>query len=136
MLKSRWVFLALVVCFFASKSDSKPSSAKTKAQESEQVEVHVKALQPGLDMSDFKAQGFTVDEPVESEMASVEDRELLFEKSGLTKDVEAWDNFEKDLFTMRSGSHSLKLMRTWYPKISETKIKKHQKLIAGSKGKK
>jgi hypothetical protein len=140
MLKSRWVFLAVAICFLSGTSQSKTKSTNTKTSESEQVEVHVKPLQPGLDMSEFKEQGFTVDETEndnrKSEMVSAEDRELLFEKSGLAKDVSSWDNFEKDLFTMRSGAHPLKLMRKWYPKISETKIKKHQKLTAQLKGKK
>jgi hypothetical protein len=140
MLKFRWVFALIAVCFLSGASSSKTDPTKSKKADPDQVEVHVKSLQPGLDMSEFKEQGFTVDEDEKSEMVSAEDRELLFEKSGLAQDVANWDNFEKDLFTMRSGAHPLKLMRKWYPKISETKIKKHQKLTtqltAQLKGKK
>ena len=128
-------FLSVATAADAQKRIAKPQAKATKSkkaasadQESE-TGLYVEAMDPSLDMKEFKAAGYKVVTPPEEKEEVPAERDTLFKEAGMGDDVKGWDNFERDMFTRRSQTLTVERMRHWYPKISEAKIKRHQALL-------
>ncbi len=145
----RLIFAVLVVFSFLTvargtepaadtkKPAKKAATKKTKkAKAKKQVEdsgMYVESNDPNADLSEFRELGYQVIEqqtkPDATAKVPTDVRDKLLTDAGLTTEVAGWDNFERDVFTLRSEVQPFERMRTWYPLLSDKKIKAHQELV-------